>query len=225
MSESEIVGPVGSSLYAKIESKKLEFGPSKCFNIHIGSDKVSCQELKVHKKTIMKKDHETYLGDVICSTGTNVKNIENKCNGGVGAVSQIVSMLGQISLGHFHFEVAMVLRDSMLISKLVSSSEIWYGLTKDQYRKIEQVDEMFLMRLFEAPKSVPRLSLYVECGKVPVRFIIKSRRMMYYWHIMHLNEDELVYKFFKAQSLRPSKNDWVLQILQDKKDLNLEMDD
>ena len=26
---------------AKIESKKLEFGPSKCFNIHIGSDKVS----------------------------------------------------------------------------------------------------------------------------------------------------------------------------------------
>jgi hypothetical protein len=112
----------------------------------------------------------------------------------------------------------------MLISKLVSSSEIWYGLTKDQYRKIEQVDEMFLMRLFEAPKSVPRLSLYDECGKVPVRFIIKSRRMMYYWHIMDLNQDELVYTFFKVQSLRPSKN-WVLQIMQDKKDLNLNIVD
>ena len=37
---------------------------------------------------------------------------------------------------------------------------------------------------------------------------------------MYLNEDELVYKFFMAQSLKPSKNDWVLQILQDKKDLN-----
>ena len=49
--------------------------------------------------------------------------------------------------------------------------------------------------------------------------------MMYYWHIMHFNEDELVYKLFKAQSLRPSKNDWALQILQDKKDLNLEIDD
>ena len=83
---------------------------------------MSCQELKVHKKTIMKKDHATYLGDVICSTGTNVRKVENKCNGGVEAVSQIVSMLGQISLGHFHFEVAMVLRDSILISKLVSSS-------------------------------------------------------------------------------------------------------
>ena len=133
---------------SKIESKKLEFGPSKCFNMHIGSDETACQELKVHKNNIIKKNQETYLGDVICSSGTNTKNVENKCNGGIGTVSQIVSMLGQITLGHYYFEVAMVLRDSMLISKLVSSSEIWYHVTKDQYRKIEQIDEMYLMKLF-----------------------------------------------------------------------------
>ena len=210
---------------SKIESKKLEFGPSKCFNMHIGPDEVSCQELKVHKNNIIKKNHETYLGDVICSSGTNTKNIENKCNGGIGTVSQIIAMLGQITLGHYYFEVAMVLRDSMLISKLVSSSEIWYNVTKDQYRKIEQIDEMYLMRLFQAPKSVPRLSLYVECGKVPVKFIIQSRRMMYYWHLMHLDKDELIYKFYVAQCLRPGKNDWALQILADKKDLNLDISD
>ena len=179
----------------------------------------------MHKNIMAKKEHETYLGDVICSSGTNNKNIENKRNGGIGAVSQLVSMLGQITLGHYHFEIAMILRDSMLVSKLVSSSEIWYNVTSDQYRKLEQVDEMYLLRLFKVPKSVPRLSLYIECAKLPIRFVCKSRRMMYYWHILHLDESELVYKFYLAQSLRPSKNDWVLQIAQDKKDLNMEISD
>ena len=42
------------------------------------------------------------------------------------------------------------------------------------YKQIVQVDEMYLMR----PKSVPGFSLYEECGKLPVRFTIQSRRMM-----------------------------------------------
>ena len=33
---------------AKIESKKLEFGPTKCFNIHVGTN-------EVHKNKIIKK--------------------------------------------------------------------------------------------------------------------------------------------------------------------------
>ena len=210
---------------AKIESKKLEFGPSKCFNLHIGESKSSCAEVKVHNNSMNKKDHETYLRDVICASGKNNKNIENKRNCGVGTVSQIISMLGQISLGHHHFEIGLILRDSMLVSRLVNSSEIWYNITKEQYRKLEEIDEMYLMRLFNVPKSVPRLSLYAECGKLPLRFIIRTRRLLYLWHILHLDESELVYKFYLAQKLRPSKNDWSCQITQDKKDLNLNLSD
>ena len=74
---------------------------------------------------MIEKDHETYLGDVIWTSGTNNRNIEQKRNGVIGAVSQIVSMLGQISLGHYHFEITLVLRECILVSKLVSSAEIW----------------------------------------------------------------------------------------------------
>ena len=48
---------------------------------------------------------------------------------------------------------------------------------------------------------------------------------MYFWQILHLDENELLYKFFLAQSLRPGKNDWVLQIGKDKKDIELDMSD
>ena len=48
---------------------------------------------------------------------------------------------------------------------------------------------------------------------------------MYYWHLIHLDENELINKFYVPQSLKPRKNDWALQILQDKKDLNLDKSD
>ena len=207
----------------KIEAKKLDFGPSKCFNIHIGEKENCCEGLKVHENSIKRKKHETYLGDVICSTGSNNKNVEKRRNSGTGAVSQVISTLSQVTLGHNHFETALIFRDSMVVSKLVSSAEVWYNITKDQYEKLEEIDELFLMKIFELPESVPRLSLYIECGLIPIRFIIKMRRLMYYWQILHLDKDELLYKFYLAQSLKPGKNDWVLQIVQDKSDIQLDM--
>ena len=106
-----------------------------------------------------KTDSEVYLGEIISSSGSNEKNIANKSNQGVGAVSQIFSSLSQISLGHYYYDIAFIMRDSILVSKLVSSSEIWYNVTDSQYSKLEEIDEMFLSKIFEVPKSVPKLSL------------------------------------------------------------------
>ena len=160
-----------------------------------------CQGLKVHEGDINQKDHETYLGDVLCSSGSNNRNIQNRTNRGVGAVSEIISTLSQVSLGHFHFEMALIFRDSSLISKLVYSSEVWYNITNNQYTKLEEIDEMFMRKIFNLPRSAPRVSLYSECGKIPVRYIIKTRRLLYYWHILHLEEKELVHKFYHGQKL------------------------
>ena len=209
---------------SKIECKKLQLGPKKCFNMHIGSNS-ECQDLRIHNSKMNTSEWETYLGDVISVSGSNQKNIEKKRNGAIGTVSQMVSMIEQISLGHYYFEIGLVMRDSMLISKLVSSSEIWYNVSKDQIRKLEQVDEMFLMKLFHVPNSVPRLSLYIECAKLPVKYVCQSRRLLYYWHILHLDESELLNKFYLAQSLKPGKNDWVLQISKDKKELKINLSD
>ena len=177
----------------------------------------------MHENSINKKNHETYLGDVNCNSGSNTKNVDKRRNSGTGAVSQVISTLNQVALGHNHFETALIFRDSMLVSKLVSSTEVWYNITKDQYEKLEEIDEIFLMKILELPESVPRLSLYVECGLIPIRYIIKTRRLMYYWQILHSDENELLYKFYLAQSLRPGRNDWVLQIVQDMSDIDLRM--
>ena len=93
---------------------------------------------------LLVKVKSCFLGG---SSGTNDKNIAKKANKGVGAVSQIFSSLNQISLGHYFYEIALTMRDTILVSKMVSSSEIWYHISKQEYQKLESVDEMFLRRL------------------------------------------------------------------------------
>ena len=208
---------------AKIESKKLEFGPTKCFQIHVGKNVKDCCSLKVHEAEMTRKESEVYLGDTICSK--NEKNIQNKTNQGVGAISQMFSMLNQISLGHYHFDIALIMRDAMLVSKLVSSSEVWYNVLKKEYESLEKVDEMFLRRLLDVPTSTPLESLYIEGGGIPIRFIIKTRRMMYWWHLVHIGPSEVLKKFYIVQKLNRSKDDWVCQLEKDKKELNLEWSD
>ena len=87
------------------------------------------------------KSYETYLGDIVCNSGSNDRNIENRYNQGIGSVSQIVTILNQVSLGHYHYEIVLVLRDTILVSKLVFSSENWYNLTEKQVSKLERIDE------------------------------------------------------------------------------------
>ena len=146
---------------SKIESKKLEFGAKKCFNIHIGANIEDCVEQLVHKVKITEKSYETYLGDVVCSSGNNDKNVEKRFNQGIGSVSQVIGMLNQVSLGHYHFEIGLVMRDTVLISKLVFNSEVWYNITDKQISKLEQIDEMYFRKLFSLPRSAPRAGMYI----------------------------------------------------------------
>ena len=208
---------------SKIESKKLDFGPTKCYNIHIGKLKDTHKILKVHTDMLNVKEYETYLGDIITNTGSNDKNIEHRKHEGLAAISQITSILNLTSLGHYHFEIALILRESILISKLVFNSEVWYNVTKKQLEQLEQVDEAYFRRILNVAKTTPKAGLYMEWGVMPVKFIVKMRRMLYYWHILHRNKNELLFKFFSAQKFSPSKGDWFYQIKTDMAELKLNL--
>ena len=210
---------------SKIESKKLEFGPSKCVKIHIGKTTDSCLEQKVHGDKISENSFEAYLGDIVCASGSNDKNIESRSNRGVGAVSQITTMMKRVSLGHYHFEIGLVFRDTVLVSKMVFNSEIWYNVTEKQIRKLEQIDEMFFRKLFNLPGSAPRVGMHAECGKIPIRHLIKMRRIMYFWHIMHTDKNELLQRFLSAQELSSSPRDWIIQVRKDMLELKLDLSD
>ena len=70
-------------------------------------------------------------------------------NKGVGTQNKIIQMLKRMPGGEYHFEIAIILRNALLISSILTNSEVWYGVTQADTEQLEQVDEMWMQSLFE----------------------------------------------------------------------------
>ena len=167
---------------------------------------------------------EKYLGQIISSDGKNTKNIEKARNKGIGIQNKIVQMLETMPGGQFHFEIAIIYRNSYLISSILSSSEVWYGVTKQEIEQLEQIDEMLVRNFMNCSFSVPKDLLYLELGILPIRYIIQTRRLLYLHHILQQNENSLLFRFFMAQLGEPLSKDWVSQTLADLEELEINLE-
>ena len=110
-----------------------------------------------------------------------------------------------------------MLRESLLLNAILTSSETWYGITKMEIQELESVDITLMRCLFEVPHSVPTVSLYLETGCLRIGTIIKCRRLNFLHYIVKLDKTEMLYKLFQTQWHNEVKNDWTSEA---KKNLN-----
>ena len=201
---------------AKVECKQLELGHAKCFQMHIGNNsKQLCPLLEVHGVQMKTSEKETYLGNLLTTDGKLDQNIKERFNKGVGKTNEIISILREVSFGPHYFETAVLFRNSILMNSMLCSTEALLGLTQSHVEKLEQVDQIFFRRLCEVPRCTAIESFYIETSSIPVRFLLVSRRLLFYWTILQKDDDELVKKVFNAQKTFPVRNDWVCQIQSD----------
>ena len=204
-----------------IESKKLNFSKKKCHQMHIGENRITCPEVNVHEDKMIKSKEEKYLGDIITDDGNNNVNIKNRQSKGYGIVAEIASIVNEIPFGNHQFEVAIKLREAMLINGMLTNTEVTHGLTDKIIEDLERVDEFFIRQILKAHSKTPIESLYLETGVIPIKHVIKNRRLSYLKHILSRNDHELISKVYKAQKRKPAKHDWFLTITNDKTKIGL----
>ena len=56
----------------------------------------------------------------------------------------------------------------------------------------------------------------IESGKIPIRFLISMRRIMYWWHILHVKKSDMLYKVYSTQKISQVQGDWVKLLEADK---------
>ena len=226
---------LNSYINAKTKLKKLQFGADKCHKMHIGPKKDFCPTLSVDgwknefgqqdefvgQKVIKDVTDEKYLGDMISANGSNKKNVEHRRAKAFGTIKSIMTILEDIPFGQHYFEVAKLLRNSLFLSSLLLNSEVWYGLTLKEIEIFEHLDLILLKQILETPKSTPNSGVYLELGCIPIRFIIKGRRIMFLHYLLQQNEKSLLYSFFQKQHECPSKGDWWLDVQKDLIELKL----
>ena len=89
-----------------------------------------------------------------------------------------MNMLEFVNLGEFYFETAILLRESILINGMLTNSEIWYSLKKEEIKELENVDMTLLKKIFKVPFSTPSEAYFLELGILSLETIIKKRRII-----------------------------------------------
>ena len=197
--------------------KKLKFhspvttGKSKCHKLHVGISNSLCPDLLVHGSPMECVKSDTYLGDVIEATGSNTENIKSRILRGKGVLAQIRKYLDTVSFGSHYFKIALLLRESLFLSSILTNSESWYGLTQSQITDLENLDQIFFRSLFEVPHTVPSVALYLETGSLSIGTILKMKRINYLHYLVNLDNSEMLSKFFFAQWENPVTSDWTLE--------------
>ena len=68
----------------------------------------------------------------------------------MGAISQIFGVLNEISLGYQYIEIGLILRESILLSKMLLSAESWHRLHQYQIERLDEVDRIFYRKLINS---------------------------------------------------------------------------
>ena len=144
-------------------------------------------------------------------------------NKGTGIINQIMTKLEEVCFGKHYFQVAVIWRNSYLISSLLTNAEAWYGVSQSDVDILERVDESLIRRILEAPVSTPIEMLYLELGVVPIRFKMMERRLNFLWYILHEDEESLIKMFLQAQLKSPVHGDWGQSVHKDIEDLAISL--
>ena len=177
------------------------------------------EEICVGKERIQDSNEEKYLGDIISKDGKNLKNIKARVGKGKGIEKKICSILEDVPFGRLFFEVAIILRNTLLVSTVLCNSEAWFNLSKAELNLLETVDTMLLRRILSTPKTTLKEMLFLELGVLPLREIIKQRRLTFLKYILDQSPDSIIFKVFEKQCENRSKKDWVSTVINDLEEL------
>ena len=135
-----------------------------------------------------------------------------------------MSILEGIPFGQYYFEVAIILRNSLLLSSILCNSESWYNVTHAELNLLESADLQFFRSILKVPKSTPKEMFYLEFGCTPLRYIVKKRRILFLHYILNQDPDSMIYRFLMTQMKNRKKQDWSTQVLKDLEDLKMKDD-
>ena len=179
----------------------------------------------IHENEMLTSKTQSYLGDIISDTGYNDENIKTRCQIGQATISEIESMLNDGNFGKFTIQTGLTLRDTNFSSKVLLNSEVWHSLTKIQIASLEIIDRRLMRKIFDAHSKTSLEWLYSDAGKLDLKSLIKIRRLMYLWEILHRDKSELIHRVYRAQRVSNNIGDWVRLIDQDKSELQITLTD
>ena len=233
---------------ARTNIMNLQFGCDKCSKMHIGKriNEDICQSVTVDewKEVVIQNDEgekelkdkyigrsimsdvkvKKYLGDIIASDGRNKVNIKDKTNKAQGNVNKIITTLTERPYGHHNFKAAKLMRESILLGGLLTNSEAWINILKEDLDNLEKPDTILMRKILSNTGNPSKVFMLLEMGVIPVTFVLMQKRMNFLHYILKESTTTLVRQVFNALKEDSRKGDFVALSNNDREELEIEMD-
>ena len=105
-------------------------------------------------------------------------------------------------------EIGLKLRQAMLLNGILYNSEAWHGITENELKRLEDVDEHLLRSLVRAHAKTPLEFLFLETGAIPIRHVLACRRMINLQTILRRDDSELTKRVYMSQKQSAIKDDF-----------------
>ena len=200
-----------------IESRRQKFCENKCSRLHIGkhNKKGGCPELYIHNIKMKNSLKEKYLGDILSSSGNPHLTVLDRISRGYGIIGEIMSILDEIPTGRKRIKIGLLLRQSWFLNSILLNSESWHSITDTDIEKLTILDNCLMRYILGAHSKVPTEMLFLETAAIPIKYVIKCRRMIYLKEILDRKDNEIINKIYYTQKANPLKGDWWLLVQED----------
>ena len=233
---------------ARTSTKSLQYGVIKCKKIHIGKRRnmdicsdisvdawevqevtdihtglAETNDIYIGKDKIESTISSKYLGDIVSGSGNNEATVAARVSRGTGIVNEICQLLHNIYFGKYFFQTAIIYRNSLLISSLLTNCETWQNLRQKDIFALSKVDQILLRKILSCPQSTPVEMIFGELGLWPVEWVIRSQRLSFLKYILEQEEESLVRQVFEIQHKLPTRTDFCTVIKSDIEILQLNL--
>ena len=162
----------------------LTFNPTKSKVMVVGHADRPHQQWRLGQLILEETERYTYLGEVISSDlqmQAHINYLQQKL---IANTNQIFAIGSDESLSRIKMSTYMQLHERCLIPSLLYNAETW-TMSKDETRRLEQLQLRTLRTYLKAPRSVPKMAFYLELGLYPVEATIDITQIKYLWKLLN----------------------------------------
>ena len=213
------------SLREMEELKKFTFSvkKTKYMVIETGKEEEEKIEEMIEKGKVEKVDEYKYLGLWINSKGNYREHITKKGQNIKGQVMAIKSLGSWSNVGPMYINVRLQLFEACIIPSLLYQLEAC-KLSKDEIKKLENIQGRVVCSLMEIPKTTPYIGLLHELGMWKMGYRLAYRRIMLYQNIIKTPEERIVTKIVKQQQEEDREGSFYKEVEKETKKIHIEIE-
>ena len=176
------------------ETKRFTFnndsGKTEIMKMELGKKRKESArpEITVKKGKIGYTDSYKYVGDQYDKTGKNMSKIVKKTEKAKYIAEEVKRQGSYVRVGSADTSVRILLLDTVVKPTLLSNTETWINVNKEEMEKVNQVHYMVLKKVFEQRENTPYYGILMETGYWPYSYVIIYKRLMLYHNLIHSEE-------------------------------------